>query len=53
MQPDFDGFPRRPGHRPARYVCMTQYDRTFAGYPGLSFAYLPEQLPLLYLSLTR
>jgi len=44
LQPGFDGFPRAAGHTPGRYVCMTQYDRTFASYPGLSFAYLPENL---------
>ncbi len=44
VQPGFDGFARPAGHVPARYVCMTQYDRTFAEFPGLSFAYLPENL---------
>ena len=43
-QPDFDGFPRRRGLLPVRFVCMTQYDRNFAQYPGVSFAYLPEPL---------
>ena len=44
MQPDFTGFPRALGYFPLHYVCMTQYDRTFLDFPGVSFAYLPENL---------
>lgn len=42
--PDFSGFERANGYIPLHYVCMTQYDKTFAAFPGLHFAYLPENL---------
>jgi len=44
MDPDFTGFERPKGFFPLFYVCMTQYDITFAKFKGLHFAYLPENL---------
>ncbi len=44
MQPDFTGFNLPKGHFPLTYVTMTQYDKTFADYPGLLVAYKPENL---------
>ncbi len=44
MQPDFDGFQRPEGHRPAVYVTMTQYDISFDRFPGLQVAYRPVSL---------
>ncbi|MEL7609412.1 MAG: 2,3-bisphosphoglycerate-independent phosphoglycerate mutase [Bacillota bacterium] len=39
---DFDGFARKGGFFPLFYVCMTQYDKTFAGRAQV--AYKPESL---------
>lgn len=44
MQPDFSGFVLPQGRFPLTYVTMTQYDRTFDTFPGLSVAFRPEQL---------
>ena len=44
MQPDFAGFALPRGRFPLTYVTLTQYDKTFAAYPGLLVAYLPERL---------
>jgi 2,3-bisphosphoglycerate-independent phosphoglycerate mutase len=44
MDPGFTGFERSRGLFPLYYICMTQYDITFAKFAGLHFAYLPENL---------
>lgn len=44
MDPNFNGFERAKGFFPLNFVCMTQYDITFLDFPGISFAYLPENL---------
>ncbi len=44
MQPDFTGFSLPKGSFPLTYITLTQYDVTFADYPGLQVAYLPEEL---------
>lgn len=38
---DFNEFPRKNGHFPLHYVCMSQYDETFE---GVSVVYKPEDL---------
>ncbi len=38
---DFDGFDRKKGFLPVKYVCMTQYDETM---PNVTVAYPPEEL---------
>ncbi len=38
---DFDGFPRRNGYFPLRYVCTTQYD---AALQGVEIAFPPEEI---------
>ena len=35
--PDFDGFERKNGYFPVYYVCMTQYDKTFAERVHVAF----------------
>ena len=43
MQADFDGFSRKTGALDLTYVCMTQYDATFAtDFAGLDVAFKPE-----------
>jgi len=37
----FDGFVRKNGYFPVKYVCMTQYDETM---PNVTVAYPPEEL---------
>ncbi len=37
----FDGFERKNGYFPVKYVCMTQYDETM---PNVTVAYPPEEL---------
>ncbi len=37
----FDGFDRKNGFLPVKYVCMTQYDETM---PNVTVAYPPEEL---------
>ncbi len=44
VDPEFKGFERAKGYFPLCFVCMTQYDITFAKFPGITFAYLPENL---------
>ena len=44
VDPDFTGFDRPKGISPLYFVCMTQYDATFAKFEGIHFAYLPEDL---------
>jgi 2,3-bisphosphoglycerate-independent phosphoglycerate mutase len=44
IQPDFSGFPRPLGALSLYFVTMTQYDKTFASFPGLHVAYFPENL---------
>jgi 2,3-bisphosphoglycerate-independent phosphoglycerate mutase len=44
MQPDFTGFPLPYGKFPLCFVTMTEYDRTFADWPGLHVAFEPEDL---------
>lgn len=44
MQPDFSGFALPKGHFPLTYVTLTQYDKTFNDYPGLTVAYHPTSL---------
>ncbi len=39
----FDGFDRKNGYFPVKYVCMTQYDETM---PNVSIAYPPEELKM-------
>ncbi|MBR2861026.1 MAG: 2,3-bisphosphoglycerate-independent phosphoglycerate mutase [Clostridia bacterium] len=39
----FDGFERKNGYFPVKYVCMTQYDETM---PNVSVAYPPEELKM-------
>jgi 2,3-bisphosphoglycerate-independent phosphoglycerate mutase len=41
VDPDFDGFVRKNGYFPVKYVCTTQYDETL---PNVSIAYPPETL---------
>ena len=43
VDPAFDGFERRNGFFPLRYVCMTQYDATM---PNVDVAYPPEALDM-------
>ena len=43
VDPDFDGFERKNGYFPVKYVCMTQYDETM---PNVSIAYPPEELKM-------
>ena len=40
MEHGFTGFPRRPLEDVA-WVCMTQFDKSFAGWPGLHVAFPP------------
>ncbi|MES2153932.1 MAG: 2,3-bisphosphoglycerate-independent phosphoglycerate mutase [bacterium] len=40
MDPDFKGFPRTKIDNLV-WVCMTQYDKSFAGWPGLHVAFAP------------
>ncbi len=40
--PDFNGFERRHGYFPVKYVCMTQYDKAFDGRVSVAFA--PQHL---------
>ncbi|MDN5313835.1 MAG: 2,3-bisphosphoglycerate-independent phosphoglycerate mutase [Clostridiales bacterium] len=44
MQPDFSGFELPNGHFPLHYVTMTQYDKTFDDFAGLTVAYRPTSL---------
>lgn len=44
LQPDFRGFPRPGDALSLVYVCMTQYDATFADFPGLRVAFFPQSL---------
>lgn len=44
MQPDFSGFVLPKGHFPLTYITLTQYDKTFNDYPGLTVAYHPTSL---------
>ena len=39
----FDGFDRKNGFFPVKYVCMTQYDETM---PNVTVAYPPEELKM-------
>jgi len=39
----FDGFNRKNGFLPVKYVCMTQYDETM---PNVTVAYPPEELKM-------
>ena len=39
----FDGFVRKNGYFPVKYVCMTQYDETM---PNVTVAYPPEELKM-------
>lgn len=39
----FDGFTRKNGFFPVKYVCMTQYDETM---PNVTVAYPPEELKM-------
>jgi len=41
VDPDFDGFPRKKGYFPLRYVCMTQYDEAM---PNVTVAFLPQSM---------
>ena len=43
VDPDFNGFERRNGFFPVKFVCMAQYDATM---PNVSVAYPPEQLTM-------
>jgi len=40
MDPDFKGF-ARPQLENIAWVCMTQYDKSFTGWPGLHVAFAP------------
>ena len=44
IQPEFSGFARPQGALRLYYVTMTQYDKSFADFPGLHVAYRPENL---------
>ncbi|MHB1452884.1 MAG: 2,3-bisphosphoglycerate-independent phosphoglycerate mutase [Saccharofermentanales bacterium] len=44
VDPVFSGFNRARGFFPLHFVCMTQYDKTFAAFEAIRFAYLPENL---------
>jgi len=44
MQPDFSGFALPKGHFPLTYITLTQYDKTFNEFPGLTVAYHPTSL---------
>ncbi|MBQ8533899.1 MAG: 2,3-bisphosphoglycerate-independent phosphoglycerate mutase [Clostridia bacterium] len=41
----FDGFERKNGYFPVKYVCMTQYDETM---PNVSVAFPPEELTMTF-----
>ena len=41
VDPDFDGFERKNGFFPVKYVCTTQYDATM---PNVTVAFPPEEL---------
>jgi len=41
VDPDFNGFERKKGFFPLKYVCMTQYD---AAMPNVDVAFKPEKL---------
>ena len=43
VDPQFDGFVRKNGYFPVKYVCMTQYDETM---PNVTVAYPPEELKM-------
>jgi len=43
VDPEFNGFNRRFGFFPVKYVCMTQYDATM---PNVEIAYPPESLTM-------
>ena len=43
VDPEFNGFERKKGFFPLKYVCMTQYDATM---PNVEVAYPPEQLKM-------
>ncbi|MCL2084094.1 MAG: 2,3-bisphosphoglycerate-independent phosphoglycerate mutase [Oscillospiraceae bacterium] len=45
VDPDFDGFERRGGFFPLKYVCTTQYD---AQMPNVSAAFAPEELTNIF-----
>jgi 2,3-bisphosphoglycerate-independent phosphoglycerate mutase len=44
MQQNFSGFVLPRGHFPLNYVTLTQYDKTFDKFPGLTVAYRPDGL---------
>ena len=45
VDPGFDGFERKKGFFPVRYVCMTTYDATFVpSFSGISVAFKPQVL---------
>jgi 2,3-bisphosphoglycerate-independent phosphoglycerate mutase len=41
VDPDFNGFTRKNGYSPVKYVCTTQYDATM---PNVTVAFPPEEL---------
>lgn len=43
VDPDFDGFERKKGFFPVKYVCMTQYDATM---PNVTVAFANEDLTM-------
>ncbi len=43
VDPDFDGFERKKGFFPLKYVCMTQYDATL---PNVDVAFKPESIDM-------
>jgi 2,3-bisphosphoglycerate-independent phosphoglycerate mutase len=45
LDPEFRGFSRPPLDN-VLWTCMTQYDRSFAPWPGLRVAFAPEAVPL-------
>ncbi len=45
VDPEFDGFERKNGYFPVKYVCMTQYDETM---PNVTVAYPPEELKMTF-----
>jgi 2,3-bisphosphoglycerate-independent phosphoglycerate mutase len=44
MDPDFQGFQRKP-LRNLLWLCLTQYDKSFAAWPGVRVAFGPEPVP--------
>ena len=44
IDPNFEGFERKKGYFPLKYVCLTQYDVRFLDFPGVEVAFKPQSL---------